>query len=317
MSYVQRRNDLMKEIAGAFSSAVQSSESDLEFTGLSYLGINCRSNRTDDCLQCLQMFLPPDLWSKVKIGEKITQSEQKIIDEARKNASCKEACTDACQACLLKHQTQDYIDNPANEAAVHNIKQTSCQGNCTCSVKTHDSSSTITLNTLESIIGEKIDAQQIANQVTASMTKKYGPSSTNMSNSDLVNLINSVHTSLSQNIQQTLHSIQMANIDGTGTNVSGVVQDAVIDATMKAVAEACSNDPTTSDSDSCSINAIDKLIQQQIDYLKKEVDDGFKVSFATVWNNIKSYVILTGLFLIFLVILIVVLLVRKAIKGPI
>ena len=315
MSYVQRRNDLMKEIAGALSSAVQSSESDLEFTGLSYLGINCRSNRTDDCLQCLQTFLPQDLWSKVKIGEQISQSEQTIIDEARKNASCKDACKDACQACLLKHQTQDYIDNPANEAAVHNIKQTSCQGNCTCSVKTHDSSSTITLNTLESIKGKKIDAQQIANQVSASMTKKYGPSSTNMSDPDLVKLINSVHTSLSQNIQQTLHSTQMANIDGTGTNVSGVVQDAVIDATMKAVAEACSDDPTTSAS--CSTDAIDKLIQQQIDYLKKEVDDGFKVSFATVWNNIKSYVIITGLFLVFLVILIVVLLVRKAIKGPI
>ena len=196
MSYVQRRNDLMKEIAGAFSSTVQSSESDLEFTGLSYLGINCRSNRTDDCLQCLQTFLPPDLWSKVKTGEKISQSEQIIIDEARKNASCKDACADACQACLLKHQTQAYIDNPANEAAVHNIKQTSCQGNCMCSVKTHDSSSTITLNTLESIIGEKIDAQQIANQVSASMTKKYGPSSTNMSDPDLVKLIKSVHTSL-------------------------------------------------------------------------------------------------------------------------
>ncbi len=313
MSYVQRRNDLMKEIAGAFSSAVQSSESDLEFTGLSYLGINCRSNRTDDCLQCLQTFLPQDLWSKVKTGEQISPSEQIIIDEARKNASCKDACKDACKACLLKHQSQDYIDNPANEAAVHNIKQTSCKGNCTCSVKTHDSSSTITLNTLESIKGEKIDAQQIANQVTASMTKKYGPSSTNMSDPDLVKLINSVHTSLSQNIQQTLHSIQMTNIDGIGTNVSGVVQDAVIDATMKAVAEACSNDAS---SDKCSTDAIDKLIQQQIDYLKKEVDDGFKVSFATVWNNIKSYVIITGLFLVFLVILIVVLLVRKAIKGP-
>jgi len=254
----------MKEIAGAFSSSMKSASSDLEFTGLSYMNINCDTTT----------------------GE-----------------------IDPCFFCLQRYKPVDFINDPTNKDAIDKLKKTLCRGSCVCSVKSVNNSSMITLDSLADIKSDDIDASKIADQVYDAMAEKYGPSSKNMDKKDLTKLISKISTSFTQHIKQSLHSIQMVSLEGPGTQVEGIRQSIVIDAVMKGISEVCSEDESSS---TCSMSSIDSLVQQQMDYIRKSVDDKFKFSIRKVFENMKSYLIMTVLFLLFLVVVIIVLLIRKA-----
>ena len=266
MSYVDRRNYLMKQISGAYASATKSAASGLNFTGLSYINVDCDTSGNGD----------------------------------------------ACYVCLQRYYSDKDINDPDKQTEVNKTKKTLCRGACTCSVKNVDNSSVITLNSLAQIKSEDIDTNKIADDVYAAMVEKYGPSGAGMSKDDLTTLVVSIKSSLKQNIKQTLHSIQMLSLEGAGSNVDGLSQQAVIDATMAAVTETCTENQEDS---TCTVSAIDKLVQQQMDYIKKSVDDGFGFSFSKVWNNLKGYIITTGIFLLVLIVAIVFLMIRKAMKG--
>jgi hypothetical protein len=266
MSYVDRRNDLLKHISGAFVSATKSAASGLDFTGISYINIDCDTSGN----------------------------------------------VDSCYQCLMRYYSKEYIDDPTKLTDVNKMKRTLCRGMCTCSVKNVDNNAVITLNSLAQIKTEDIDVDKISADVYAAMVKKYGPSGAGMNKDDLTKLVVSIQSSIKQNIKQTVHSIQMLSLEGTGSDVDGLSQKAVIDATMAAVTETCTENQAGS---TCTVSAIDELIQQQMDYIKKSVDDSFGFSFSKVWNNLKFYIITTGLFLLFLVVVIIVLMIRKAMKG--
>lgn len=263
MSFVERRNELMKEIAGAFSSEMKSASSDLEFTSLSYMGIDCNTTGKSD----------------------------------------------ACFYCLQRYKHVDFINDPKNKDAIDKIKKTSCRGSCVCSAKSVNNSSTITLDSLANIKSDDIDPQKIADQVYDAMVTKYGPSSQSMDKNDLVNLIVKIKTDVTQHINQSLNSIQMVSMEGPGSHVEDIHQSTLINAVMKSISDVCSEDKSSS---TCSLSEIDGLVQNQMDYIRKDVDDKFKFSIGKVFQNMKRYLLLTGLFLLFLITVIVVLLIRKA-----
>ena len=260
MSFVERRDELMKGIAGAFSSAMKSASSDLKFTGFSYMGINCdTTGNADGCFYCLQ-----------------------------------------------RYESDDFINDPKNKDVIDKIKKTSCRGSCVCSAKSVNNNSSITLDSLANIKSDDIDPQKIADQVYDDMAKKYGPSSQDMDKDNLVKLIVRIKNNITQQTKQTLHSIQMVSLEGPGSHVEDLQQSAVINAVMNGISEVCSED------ESCSVSAIDSLVQEQMDYIKKAVDDKFKFSISKVFKNMKNYLILCGLFILFLLATIVVLMIRKA-----
>ncbi len=305
-SFADRQKALTKSISGAFASEVKKQALDVEFTGIGFMDVDCRTKLSKGCQDCLRGF-----YSAQWLSNPLNLQKKKAL----MGKECQTPCTDACETCIKKYIGQ-ISQVGANSPQILQIRQQQCRGQCTCSIKDVNNTSDITLNSITKEQVGEVDAQKVADTVLAEMKKQYGDSGT-MDPNNLYQLVVNIQTSMIQKIKQTLHSAQMVTLEGPGVDVSGINQNVIIDATMQAVAATCSEDNQEAGGGGgagCTITDLNKLVQDQVDEVQRQVDKSFGTNLSKVWQSSKGYVITTGLFLLFLLICILVLMVRNAWK---
>ena len=320
-SFKERQDALKKSIAGAFASQVVKKSLDVSFTAISFAGIDCNTQLTKDCKTCLQKYYS-EKWldnpnNKLKV--------KKLMEQ-----DCKNHCVDACEFCLLTNLPRS-ISPGSNNPKVKEYKQTFCRNVCTCSLKNINNSSRVTLNSIVRQQIQNVDVKAIAAQVEKDMEDKYGSSGA-MNPADLISLLVTIKYKMVTSIKQTLHSTQALVVKGPGVDLSDVIQNVIINATMQAITATCSEksqDPNNPGfqsssvgglpppSSNCNIDMLNTLVNQQLQTIVDEVDRSVKFNLQTVWNNSKRYVILTCLFVVFIFIVIVVLLIKNAIRKAV
>lgn len=320
-SFKDRQDALKKSITGAFASQVVKKSMDVNFTAISFAGVNCNTKLTQDCRNCLQKYYS-DKWLD-------NPANKSKVQDLMETSKCKESCIDQCRECLITNLPRS-VDIMSDDPEILKYKQTFCRGVCTCSISNINNSSHITLNSIVKQQVQNVDINAIAKQVLQDMKDKYGSTGT-MNDSNLISLLVTIKSDMVTRVEQTLHSTQALVIDGPGVDLSGVIQDVVIDATMQAITATCSenasdpNNPGFTQPSSpgdlpppaakgCNVDMFNQLVNQQMKSIVDSVDDNVKFNIKTVWNSTKRYLIITGAFLLAIVIIIVVLLIRNALR---
>ena len=227
---------------------------------------------------------------------------------------------DSCQKCMLMYMSQDNIDkafDPTNtdQSYLKLFKQIGngvCAGLCHIRIEDVEQNN-ILIYDVTSQINVSLpvpDINEIVNSVIQKTNARYGYlDKTNTSKDNIVSIITMIQQKLSENIKQNISTQQSINVTG-GATVKGVTQNLIVNAVMSAIVNSCSEKDNTN----CSINLIEEMVQQQIDFIKSEVDKDVIGDFQYVWQQSKLYFIGTGIFLLILFILIVCLLFYKASK---
>jgi len=225
------------------------------------------------------------------------------------------ACRDqqACRQCLLRsHSPYELL---VNGPAVRSTKMGPCRGTCVCTIQSITQDASISLDVLSASNGQIFDPDTIATKVLEQTKEEFGDAGGSMDKTELTTLVTQILFTMQQEIDQTVHSIQVLSIDGTGTEATNIRQQVVLDATLKAVANACSS----SDQDAgCKISIIDSLIQSQMDYIRNSVNERFEFSAKKVFNNFKRQIYTILLFLVILAGLLLTLFIKRAFvkKAP-
>ena len=221
---------------------------------------------------------------------------------------------DMCEECLKFYFSEDTLSDAnykKNKPLIKQIVRTACEGQCVCNIDNVNISNVIVLNSNAKLESSKIDINKIVKEVEQSIIDEYGETDTsNKYNEKITDIINIINTKTTQNINQLIFSRSSILVKGTGASVKNVTLDSVIDATMVAIATSCSED----DPSKCSIDMITEIVQEQIDFIRKQVDKTVISMFQAVWNETKAYFIGTGVILAVLLFLVIFLLIKKAMR---
>lgn len=217
---------------------------------------------------------------------------------------------DLCENCMLTYLTQDDIDKAIKDNSNSNvylelfnqIGKGVCGGLCYVNIEDIEQNN-ILIYDISSSINTEINIKKIIDYVKSEIQKRYGYTDTsNNFDKSITDIINDIKPKVNVNMTQNISALQSINIGGSG-QVKGVTQNLIINAIMNAI---------TSSSD--ALNSVDQMVQEQMDFIKSEVDKNIIGDFTYVWEESKWYIIGCGIFLLSLFIIIIVLLMYKASK---
>ena len=213
--------------------------------------------------------------------------------------------TPLCPQCIkLYFPDPEYEIRVNGRASIDKISKTACSGLCFCSAKNINFDQNITINSSAKIASTDIDVEKIAKNVTDAVTERYGETSTrNKFNQNVVNIVTQIKTQAVTNINQIIASLQNVTIIGTG-EVSNLNLGITIDATILAIA-----------SSNVAMDILNDTVNQQMDYIREQVDKNVTTGFTQAFKEAKRYLIITGVVLIGLMLLISGLLVYRARFG--
>lgn len=260
---------------------------------------------------------------KKQLVEDIAESYSKQIIKANQSSSFIATSfinvvgnnNDSCKKCMLMYMSQTDIDkafdqtNPDHQIFLTLFKKIGtgvCGGLCHITIEDVEQNNILIYDVSSEMTISPTDINEIVNDVIQKTRERYGyTDKTDTYTQNIISIITNIKLNLTDNINQNISSQQIINITG-GTQVKGVTQNLIVNAVMNAIVNSCS------DGQNCSINLIEEMVQQQMDFIKSEVDKNVIGDFQYVWQESKLYFIGTGIFLLILLILIVGLLFYKA-----
>jgi hypothetical protein len=216
---------------------------------------------------------------------------------------------DLCNKCMLTYLSQDDIDkidfqnNSPSNIYLQLFKEIGtgvCGGLCYIKIEDIQQNNILVYDIQSTLNVQPIDVKKIIDYVKSEIQKRYGYTDTSNNFDQLItNIITMIKAKTEVNVTQNINSQQI--IQATGGNLVGVTQNLVVDSVMNAIA-------TSSD----AVNLVDQMVQEQMDFIQKEVDKNVIGDFTYVWEESKAYIIGCGIFLLSLFIIIIVLLMYKA-----
>jgi len=223
----------------------------------------------------------------------------------------------SCEKCMLLYMSQSSIDKAFNQTTdpsfLKLFKQIGtgvCAGLCHITIQDIQQNNILIYDVTSEMKLTPSDYNEIVSDVIQKTLQRYGyTDKTDTSNKNIVNIITMIQTNLSANIKQNISGQQIISITGGG-QVQGVTQNLIVNAIMSAIVNSCSDKDNTS----CSIDLIEEMVEQQMEFIKNEVDKNIIGDFEYVWQQSKLYFIGCGIFLLILLIIIVGLLFYKASK---
>ena len=264
---------------------------------------------------------------KKQLVQDISESYTKQIIQANQSSSViatqfieiVEKNNDSCPKCMLMYMSQSDIDkafdlNDPDQQSFRKLFEKIgtgvCEGLCHITIKDIEQNNTLIYDIKSEMTISPLDINQIINDVIQKTQERYGytdKSDTFVDNiTKIINII-TTNANLTSNIKQNISSQQVIEINGA-TSVKGVTQNLIVNAVMNAIVNSCSDE----DDKTCSIDLIEQIVQQQMDFIKSEVDKNIIGNFEYVWQQSKLYFIGIGIFLLILLIIIVSLLFYKA-----
>jgi len=219
-----------------------------------------------------------------------------------------------CEDCLSMFLSKKIIDgistNPSYRKQYERVAKGVCSGNCYVKLSDINMNNVLVLSSLSAVDTDKIDVNIIAEEVKKSLIKEFGKSAdTKNIENDIINIVTLINKNAKFNIDQSFSSLQSIKVEGTGVELKFVSMSLVVDITMRAIDTACNSEGT------CAMNIINKIVQEQMDYIRKEVQKNIKQDFTAVWTDNKKYIIAAGITLLALMLAIFVLLIYRAVYG--
>jgi hypothetical protein len=139
------------------------------------------------------------------------------------------------------------------------------------------------------------------------LKNEYGSSSINsVTNQNVTNYVVAVKTNINQTIEQTISILQGLGARGIGYTFENITMNTVVDALMQAIIKSTAN---VTDAPS-----VDDIVSQQMSYIRTQVDKEVTSGFQQAWEQLKTWVFVFGGFTLFLIIIIIVMLMWRALK---
>lgn len=274
-SAIDRRTFLLNSIANSYTSQLVKSNSSETVDAISQLDIVCDTVNKDGINYCTKCL--QNFFSKEIIDEQL----QEFAREYKKNRQ------------------------RAESLPVHRTRTTACSGNCVCDVSNINMNNIVTVNFDSKIGTDKLDIKNIVSDVRSEYKKRYGGA--NLSNKfeeNITNIVINIQSKTEQNINQIVSSTQSVVIKGPGTKVRNIHMDIMINAVMRAIADT-----------SGALDLLNDTVQEQMNYIRKQVNKNIISEFKYVWDSNKWYLIGTGVFVVFLMLLIAFMLIYRAVYG--
>jgi len=222
-------------------------------------------------------------------------------------------CPNYCQLCLETGFTRDDIsgeNRQKNQKLITDYKKTVCQGNCVCSLSNIDMNNTVFFNSFTKIDSGSINKDQILNDIKDSYEKKYDIITNDEFKKNISDIITKITQKIVQNVNQVISSQQEITIVGTGSSIKNVTMTIMIDAILKAMMSACSDDNSD-----CILENINSIVEEEIKKVKENIDNSFRATFLQIWGKVKIYFLILMIFIILLLLLFFTMLINRAIKS--
>ena len=290
-------------------------------------------------------FLLSKLKSFPDSGTKYKGMPTNLIVISSLNVNCGES--DECYKCMkIFGVTDDNLtgDNYLkNKESIDKIRNNQCLGSCTCNIENISLSDTLIFDIGYTINGTDDDNNSIVADITNEMTTYSTDDSsstsrnwlplllgllpvpgsavfgaafvlaggsdtvTNKIKDDMTRVVTNINLVFNQTINQLLTSIQIVEIQGTGIQVKNVslstIQNAILTATLSA---SCTDG-------SCIDNDLTNITNTLITSLLEGISTTFNSSLQYAYDQNKTLIIGTIIFLVTIICLYIFLIIKKAI----
>ena len=201
---------------------------------------------------------------------------------------CGTSTTSACSECLK-------LGFEGSENGV-------CAAACKCSISNIDLDQQVQFNMLAYIDPGSIDTSALVNAVATDLQQVYG-SVSDSTYTNITKIAGMIKEQSIQKAQQIATNVQGVVGQGIGYSMEDISMQTVVNALMQAI-ESLVDESGVSVID----NTAETINTHALNQVNSELSDGFKQA----WNEVKSYVILTSILIVTMILGIIVLLLLRA-----
>ena len=339
--FLTRKTELLKSISGAYTTYYNKYTKNDITDSVSALRVLCNYHPTGDnsCEKCLDTYIKNlgDLFPCVETEDcpsnGICKNGTRCLPNSKNSCTNRGACTgvEICPVSGVCRSGTKCTPGSTNECGVCNSDNTPCSINremlamvnklggdtgilgdgdpngvcyssCNCEVANVVMENIIIFKEKDNIVPSDPGIKKIADDVYKDMVKKFGDEYSSAFSDQVAKIIVDISSTVTTNVNRIISSVQLIQVvDGSAYAIH---EDVLVDAVMSAI--------TQSDD---SMNLISQITDQISQNIKNNVDKTLLSNFEYIWEEGKTYFIVTGLFIVGMILLVMALLIYRAVYG--